>query len=124
MPTDRPTIAELVEAVREYLSEQVAPNVDGQLAFHARVAANALTTVERTLAEGGDMDAREADRLAELLGARSDLESMNRDLAARIRGGEMQTQRAAVLDHLRQTCSDKLTLFNPRYLTQGDDARR
>jgi hypothetical protein len=52
-----------------------------------------------------------------------DLDELNRELAEKIRQGAMDDQRADVLSHLRQTCADKLTLFNPRYLTQGDDQR-
>lgn len=122
MPTDRPTVTELVEAVREFLADQVAPNVDGQLAFHARVAANALTTVARTLQEGDAMDRAERERLAHLLRHDGELVALNRELAAKIRAGAMDAQRAAVVDHLRRTCRDKLALFNPRYLTLGDDA--
>lgn len=115
MPTDRPTAAELVEAVREYLLQQVAPNVDGQLAFHARVAANALAIVERELHDGVAMDAAERERLTAILGHDGDLVELNRELAAKIRSGELDGQRAAVLDHLRRTNADKLALANPRY---------
>ncbi|MDA1101096.1 MAG: DUF6285 domain-containing protein [Proteobacteria bacterium] len=117
MPTDRPTAAELVEAVREFLADHVAPNVEGQLAFHTRVAVNALAIVERTMAQGGAMDAAELSRLKDLLGRDGDLAEMNEALARAIRTGEMDDQGAAVLDHLRQTALDKIALANPRYLT-------
>jgi len=116
MPTDRPTAAELVEAVREFLTGQVAPNVDGQLAFHARVAANALAIVERELAQSAAMNEAEWARLVALLGRDGDLETLNRELAQRIRSGDLDNQRAEVLAHLRQTCADKLALANPRHL--------
>jgi aminoglycoside phosphotransferase (APT) family kinase protein len=48
-PYGRPTASELVEAVREFLTDQVMPGTSGQLAFHARVAANALAIVGREL---------------------------------------------------------------------------
>jgi len=117
MPTDRPTAAELVEAVREFLTAHVAPNVDGQLAFHARVAANALAIVERELAQGAAMNEAELARLVALLGRDGDLETLNRELAQRIRSGALDDRRAEVLAHLRQICADKLALANPRYLT-------
>ena len=66
MPTDRPNAAELVEAVREFLEDHVAPNVEGQLAFHARVAINALAIVERTMGQGDAMDDAELERLKNL----------------------------------------------------------
>ena len=118
MPTDRPTAAELVEAVREFLTDHVAPNVEGQLAFHTRVAVNALAIVERTMAEGGAMDAAELVRLKALLHHRDgDLGALNGVLVQAIRGGYMDDKRREVLDHLRQTAADKLALANPRYLT-------
>jgi aminoglycoside phosphotransferase (APT) family kinase protein len=51
-PYGRPTASELLDAVREYLTTQVMPATTGQLAFHARVAANALGVVMRELELG------------------------------------------------------------------------
>jgi aminoglycoside phosphotransferase (APT) family kinase protein len=51
-PYGRPTASELVEAVREYLTGSVLPTTTGQVAFHARVAANALAIVARELELG------------------------------------------------------------------------
>jgi aminoglycoside phosphotransferase (APT) family kinase protein len=51
-PYGRPTASELLEAVREYLLGSVLPATTGQLAFHARVAANALAIVARELEAG------------------------------------------------------------------------
>jgi aminoglycoside phosphotransferase (APT) family kinase protein len=68
-PYGRPTASELLAAVREYLLGGVMPATSGQLAFHARVAANALAIVARELELGeaagdGDLAARVAARLA------------------------------------------------------------
>jgi aminoglycoside phosphotransferase (APT) family kinase protein len=51
-PHGRPTASELIEAVREFLVAEVMPATSGQLAFHARVAANALGIVARELELG------------------------------------------------------------------------
>jgi aminoglycoside phosphotransferase (APT) family kinase protein len=51
-PHGRPTASELLDAVRGYLSDQVMPATSGQLAFHARVAANVLGIVARELELG------------------------------------------------------------------------
>lgn len=48
-PFGRPTAAQLLEAVREYLLGSVLPATSSQLSFHARVAAGALATVGREL---------------------------------------------------------------------------
>jgi aminoglycoside phosphotransferase (APT) family kinase protein len=47
----RPTARELLDAVREFLTEQVATNDDRGVAYQGRVAANVLAIVERELAQ-------------------------------------------------------------------------
>jgi len=65
----RPTASELLDAVRGYLTDQVMPATGGQLAFHARVAANALAIVARELELGPVADgASLADSVAARLG--------------------------------------------------------
>ena len=69
MAQDRPTAAELVEAVREFLEHDVmATSTDKRVQFHARVAANALGMVERELTNGRELVAAERVRAAALLG--------------------------------------------------------
>jgi aminoglycoside phosphotransferase (APT) family kinase protein len=46
----RPTARELLEAVREYLTNDVMASPDRKLAYHGRVAANTIAVVERELA--------------------------------------------------------------------------
>lgn len=66
-PYGRPTAGELLDAVRGYLTDQVLPATEGQLAFHARVAANALAIVARELELG---PAPAAASLADAVAAR------------------------------------------------------
>ena len=120
MPIDRPTPLELLEAIREHLTERVAPLLEGQPAFHLRVATNALAIVERTIADGDDMDGAELLRLRALLDDNGDLMTLNERLADQIREDRMGSKRAQVLDHLRQTVLDKVRLANPRYLQSRD----
>ena len=49
-PYGRPTARELLDAVRELLTDKVVTGDDAALAYEARVAANLLATVERELA--------------------------------------------------------------------------
>jgi len=121
MPTDRPNAAELIEAVREFLDGDIAPGLDGRNAFQMRVALNMLAVVERTLHGGGAMDAAEQARLQALLAADGDLDDLNRKLAAMIGAGNLDDRSDEVLDHLRQTATDKLKLVNPRYIPAEDD---
>lgn len=117
MPIDRPDAAELLAAVREHLIDNLAPMLEGQPAFHLRVATNALAIVERTMAEGDAMDAAELARLRDLLGRDGDLIDLNRRLSAKIRTQPPGDEKASILDHLRRTSADKLRLANPRHMT-------
>ncbi len=114
---DRPTVLELLAAVRDFVARQVVPALDGRRQFHARVAANVLAIVERELRDG-DAELREewtrlgtlcavdssggTDAVADTQGAAPDddvppadpatlraaVVALNADLAARIRGGD------------------------------------
>ena len=115
MTQDRPTARELLDAVRGFLDEDVRPRLDGQPAFHARVAANVLAIVERELELAPGFDVAEAGRLRALLNRDGALEELNAALAAAIRAGDMDG-REDVAAHLLGTARDKLRIANPRYL--------
>ncbi len=103
------TAAQLVEAVREFLEGDVARSVEGRVKFHARVAANALAIVERELALGpAHAEARAARWRA--LGVADDEE-----LAAAIRGGELDARWDEVLAAVRADVADQLAVANPRW---------
>ncbi len=61
---DRPTAAELIEAVRAYVEDEVLPATEGAVHFHGQVAVNALKIVERELASGDGPRAAHERRLA------------------------------------------------------------
>ncbi len=112
---DSPTARELVTAVREFIEQHLAPTLEGHTAFHARVAINALAIVERQLDQGPDADARERARLVALLGEDADLASLNHALALAIRDGRLSLDDPALINHLRATTVDKVTIDQPRY---------
>jgi len=112
---DRPTAAELVVAVREYLEHDVMPGTEGRLSFHARVAANVLGMVERELTDGAALDAAEHAGLVALLGHDGTIPDLTRELAHRIRDGSLDDRRAAVADHVRASVGRKLAVANPTY---------
>ncbi len=116
MAQDRPTAQELIEAVREFIERDVMAALDGQQAFHARVAANVLAMVERELAMGPASDAAELARLEALLGRAGTLAALNAELARQIRDGALDLRHSEVLEHLRRTSRDKLAITNPRYM--------
>jgi aminoglycoside phosphotransferase (APT) family kinase protein len=108
-PHDRPSGAELAEALREWIETDVAGSTTGRVRFHARVATNVLATVERELRLGPAHDAAHRRRL-DRLGFADDAA-----LAAAIRSGEVDdrfgTVRAAVWSSVR----DKLAVAHPGY---------
>ncbi len=106
----RPTAAELVAAVANFLDDDVrnALRSDGRLAdagqvsFHARVAANVLRIVERELLD---------DRAApDLLGYPDETA-----LAAAIRSGDLDGRTADVLACLRTLVRHRLAVAHPGY---------
>jgi Ser/Thr protein kinase RdoA (MazF antagonist) len=108
-PFGRPTAAELVEAVREYL-EAVMERTEGGEQFDARVARNALTTVERELRLGPALAGAHAARV-HALGHVDDTA-----LAAAIRAGEYDGEWETVAAELALSARDQLLVANPSYL--------
>lgn len=130
---DRPTYAELLDAVRHFLETDVVPRLEGPKKFHARVAANVLAIVERELKLEDAQLRDEYTRLARLLDSsqpapterealRSAITTATKDLCARIAAGQADegTWRAAVLTHARETVREKLAVANPRLLEADD----
>jgi hypothetical protein len=115
---DRPTAIELLEAVREFLDGEVRPALDGRLAFHTRVAVNALGIVARELRDGPALTAAEAARATRLLGVDGDARGLETLLARGIRDGTVDHHRAEVVAHVRATVREKLEVANPAYLAE------
>jgi hypothetical protein len=95
---DRPNASELIEAVFEFLADEVLPTADDQrLKFRTLVAMNALGIARRELESNTVL--LDQGQLA--------------DLAARIRAGE-------AVDHseVKEHVAAKLRISNPAYLEQ------
>jgi len=90
---------DLVAAVREFIA--TLP-LTGRVAFHARVAANALAIVERALT---------APLPAPVLGLG------DADLCDAIRAGDFDAASPALLDALIAATCARLAVDNPRYAT-------
>ena len=109
-PYDRPDALELIDAVGDFLAEEVMGAVEGQLAFHVRVAANALRIAGRELRAAPESAAAHARRLARF-GCASD-----RELVAAIRSGALDDRHAELGSELRRMVWDKIQVTNPRYV--------
>jgi hypothetical protein len=93
---DRPDAAELVEAVFEFLAEEVLPNApDHRAKFRTLVAMNALGIARRELESDEPLPSDEKLR----------------ELARRIRAGE-----PADVAELKRHVAAKLRISNPAYL--------
>ncbi len=112
---DLPSAEELIEAVREFLTESAMPELTGRTRFHARVAANVLGIVSRQLERGEESDDEELERLRSLLGRDGSLAELNQILCRRIRSGEVGIDDAPLIEHLWQTTLAKLAIDQPNY---------
>ncbi|MFL6144886.1 MAG: DUF6285 domain-containing protein [Labedaea sp.] len=125
MLDERPTAAELVDAVAEFLTQRLLPTLDGQLAFHTRVAANALRIVHRELTCGAKVAEAELARLRALAGAdRVDDADLNSALAERIRTGDLSTSDESLRDHLIRSVLARMAIDNPGYPSLAEAATR
>ena len=109
-PHDRPTASELVQAVREWMEQDLMKGVEPRLVFHLRVAMNMLDIVDRELQLGAPMEDRHAD-LLQSLDVADDVE-----LAQKIRTGDFDEDLSSLLAALRPVIEDKVRVANPKYL--------
>jgi len=103
----RPTAAELLEALREWVVGDVREAATGRVAFHSRVAENVLGILEREVTLGPAMERAHQQRLAGL-GVADD-----HAFAAGVRDGSL-TGPAAV-QAMAESVVDKLRVANPRW---------
>jgi hypothetical protein len=135
---DQPSPEQLLQAVAAFLREQVVPAVPGALAFHTRVAANALDISRRHIGRGpaallgvcaaltqllhpetqagvqADVAAAVADPHADL---QADVSQLNRELCERIAAGTMHLHTPGLAAALWRITLDKLAVDQPSYDT-------
>ena len=103
----RPTAAELIAAVAEFLETDVRGSTSGRVNFHSRVAANALRMVERELLADPEDGVSEAlTRLGY---------SDEAQLAAAIRAGDVDGAGEPVQAALRALVGRRLAAAHPCY---------
>jgi Domain of unknown function (DUF6285) len=121
---DEPTPTELIEAVADFLRNEIVPVIKGHNAFKLRVGINALGLVTRQLALEPASDAAEATRLTQLLGMQGSLGDLNRALSEQIASGEVDLQTPGLSDHIWQTTMDKLAVDQPNYASYKRELER
>ena len=103
----RPTAAELGAAVSGFLESDVRGATEGQVNFHARVAANVLRIVERELTD---------DSANEVIGRLAALGFADEEqLSAAIRAGALDDRADDVLPALRTLVRHRLAIAHPGY---------
>jgi hypothetical protein len=113
----RPTVAELLVAVREFLAGEVFPATEGYVQFHTRVAVRVLDTILRELELGPAQDEAHSQRLA-ALGYGTD-----RELIEAIRAGRYDADITGLAAALEPDVQAKLEVADPRYLADCDPFR-
>lgn len=112
---DNPPPTHILDIAIAHLRDNVLPNLDGRAAYDLRVTLSALELSRRSIALSPASDAAERARLAALLGQDGDLETLNRELCARITSGALDLGAPALAAHLRMTALEKLAVDQPTY---------
>ena len=117
MASNRPTSAELLEAVGGFLKAEVLPLLSGNHKYHLQVALNALAILGREMGSAAQFDQAERARLSALLKVEGTLEELNRVLCLKIRDRQLTYRDPQLLDHLMHTAMAKMAIDNPKYAT-------
>lgn len=117
MPANRPTSAELLDAIQVFLKDDVAPQLSGSDAYHLRVAQNALAILAREIEHGPALDTAEHARLTALLGHEGTNDELNRYLCTEIRDRRRSYNDKKLISHLFMTAMGKMSIDNPKYAT-------
>jgi len=123
MPASKPDAAALLDAAIDYLERELSPTLTGYHRFQCRVTLNVLAQVRRELALAPAQSEAERARLVALLGHGGERDELSRELAARIRRGEVALDDPALLEHLRLSLVEALRINNPKWIGEGDPER-
>lgn len=114
---DQPGMSELLEAVRDFIRDEAAPELRGRKRFLAKVAVNTLEIIGRQLRSEQELNARELRSLTALLSRAGTLDELNRELCAQIRSGSFTPDDPKLLEHLWSTTLAKISVDQPKYST-------
>lgn len=113
---EEPSVEELIEAVKSFITETAAPQLTGHSAFHARVAVNALDIALRDMTSRATDEAYERSALQNLLDDNADdLKALNEALCQAIRSGKMNWRTPGLADFLTETAKRQMAIDQPRY---------
>lgn len=119
MPDSRPPDRDMLQALKLFLERDILPDLQGAKRFHCRVAVNVVAMLIRARQLDPAQTSAEKSRLRKLLPkdtVAADLNDLNRELAERIRSGAQDPFAPGLLDHIRQSLHDALSVNNPRWM--------
>jgi hypothetical protein len=116
MPASKPDAIVLLDAAIDYLERELSPTLAGYHRFQCRVTVNVLAQVRRELALAPGQAEAERARLVCVLGHPGERDELSRELAARIRAGEIALDDPALLEHLRLSLLEALRINNPKWI--------
>jgi Domain of unknown function (DUF6285) len=118
MPASKPEPTVLLDAAIDYLERELLPTLADYHRFQCRVTVNVLAQVRRELALASEQADAERARLEALLGHPGERDALNRELAARIRAGDIALDDPALLAHLRLSLIETLRINNPKWIEE------
>ena len=112
---DRPTAAELLEAMAELFDGAVLPGIQGPLRHPVRVAGNLCRILQREAELGADLEARELEQLRGLLGDATDDDAatLTAALAQKLAHGDDVDLEARAWHALLEIVRGKLRVVKP-----------
>ena len=114
---DRPTSAELVEVVSEFLEKKIKSNLPDHLAFKTQIAINVLNIVKREL-QNEEVLTKESRVILLTLFKDSDSDKANiEELAKQIKTGELKLENKELQEALIEITKKKISVDNPKYST-------
>ena len=112
---DRPTSAELVEVVSEFLEKETKSQLPNHLAFKTQIAINVLNIVKREQ-QNEDVLTKESKEI--LLNLFQDSDKANiKELAKQIGTGKLKLENKELQEALIKITKKKISVDNPKYST-------
>ena len=115
MSQDRPSLAEILRTVAEFLDD-LRPKLEAEAQYGALVSAHILRITEREVALSTALDAEEQKELAALLGRSGSLADLNRMLCESIRAGRFDDDWTRAFDVVLAQAVRKLRIVRPEHL--------
>lgn len=112
---DRPTSAELIEVVSEFLEKKIRSNLPDHLAFKTQIAINVLNIVKRELINKEMLTKESREILINLLD--NPEEANIKQLADHISSGKLDLESRELQEALIELTKKKISVDNPKYST-------